>query len=329
MRNLYLSGGQTFQINCAAGSTIVGSVNFIAGTNLQQGKAGTFTFSHAGTGANATLYTVPAGPGITITGWSFYNSTAGNANFSILVSGTATGNTITLLGTLNKWTQDGTFTNTGQLVSSGTAGTNATAITTSVTSITIGLGSKAFTHASITVLGWGVGARMRVAVTASPTVNWMEGIVTAATATVCTIQVDKFSGSGTFAAWTLSMTGDSSVMTDVRTAVAMVSNGTLTIDSALNGNFTDNAIYLTGFTGGTTENNLIDITNATAEKYYNIQISRDATAGTKTINFVGVGRTYNRSWLTGTLPIGVSEKWNLVVRATNATNFDVIAQRVA
>lgn len=328
MRNLFVPAGQALQINCVAGSTIVGSINYFTGTSAAQGKSGTQTFSHVGNGTNTALITAPS-PGITITGWSFFNSTAGNANFSILINGAPTGNNITLLGTLNRWTQDGVYTNTGQLVSSGTAGTNATAVTTSTTSLTIGLGSRAFTHASITVLAWGVGSRVRVAVTASPTVNWMEGIVTSATATVCTIAVDKFAGSGTFAAWTLSVTGNSTVFTEVRNAVALVPNGTLTIDTTLNGQFTDHAIYTNQITGASTDNNLIDITNAAGEKYYIIQVSRDATAGTKTINFVGAGRTYNRSWLTGTLPIGVSETWNFIVRATSATVFDVIAQRVA
>jgi len=85
---------------------------------------------------------------------------------------------------------------------------------------------------------------------------------------------------------------------------------------------------LNNLTGGTTENNLIDITNASAEKYYIFRVPRDGTAGTKAINFAGSGRTYNRSWLTGTLAIGINETWVLMVHATSATNFDVIAQRV-
>lgn len=75
----------------------------------------------------------------------------------------------------------------------------------STTSNAIGTGSKAFTIASggLSYLG----ARMRAAVTASPT-NFVEGIVTAATATSVTITSDAIGGTGTHAAWSLVVAGD-------------------------------------------------------------------------------------------------------------------------
>lgn len=76
---------------------------------------------------------------------------------------------------------------------------------TSTTSNAIGTGSRSFTIASdgLSYLG----ARMRAAVTASPT-NFVEGIVTAATATSVTVNADAIGGSGTHAAWSLVVAGD-------------------------------------------------------------------------------------------------------------------------
>lgn len=76
---------------------------------------------------------------------------------------------------------------------------------TSTTSNAIGTGAKSFTIAAggLSYLG----ARMRAAVTASPT-NFLEGIVTAATATSVTITADAIGGTGTHAAWSLVVAGD-------------------------------------------------------------------------------------------------------------------------
>lgn len=427
MLNLVIPSGDDLQIQCNGGSVLQGYITYRSGTSLLQGKEVTQLVNHTGTGAPVTLFTSPSGS-CTITGWSLYNSTAGDANIAILIEGTPTGNVVPALPSFAKWTPQGVFLNNGQLITSGEPGENSVLVvyssssvsvgtgdktfsyasqsnlgialgtrvrvssqadvanfiegqvtsvsntsmtvdsttiggggtyndwvigiigsigqtgatgtngtngtngndarmsTTSTDSISIGTGTKTLTYTSIPNLGWAVGQRLRFFNNAS---NYMEGVITAVSATSVTITSDLIQGSGSYSAWTISVTGEAGkLVTDVRTGVSLVANSTLTINTTLNGNFTDHAIYLNNLTGGTTENNLIDITNASTEKYYIFRVSRDGTAGTKTINFAGSGRTYNRSWLTGTLAIGINETWVLMVHATSATNFDVIAQRV-
>ncbi len=329
MLHLVIPNGQTFGISGTVGAVHTGYVSYRIGKGIQE-THGQFTIAHTGTGSATTLWTNTTGFDVVVTGWSLYTSL--QTAVSIFVNSVDTGNTVGALPALARWTPQGIYNSTGQLVSSGSNGVDAVTSIASTTSRTIGLGSLAFTHASSTTLNWGVGSTVRVADTAAPTVNWVEGRVSALTTTQTTISVERYGGSGTKTSWVLTLAGDGRLFTEVRTGIALTANGTLTINATANGNFTDHAIYTNQITGGTTENDLIDITNACAvspEEYFIIQVSRDNTAGTKTINFVGSGRTYNRSWLSGTLAIGVNEKWNLVVRATSATVFDVVAQRVA
>jgi len=78
----------------------------------------------------------------------------------------------------------------------------------SVTSNTIGTGSKTFT---ITVdKAYVVGSRMRFADSANPTTNWMEGVATAVNSGtgVVTVTIDKTLGSGTIASWNVSLAGE-------------------------------------------------------------------------------------------------------------------------
>lgn len=421
MRNLRLESGEILHINATAGNTLQGSINYRRGKEYNA-KEETHRFTHTGTGANVALFTAPV-TGATITGWSIYNVGAAAANFSMRISGNVTGNEIIGLATQNRWTQDGTFTATGQLVSSGTPGTNATAVVAITGAQTISVGAKTLAYTSTVNRAWATGSRVKLTsvanvnnfmegvLTGTPTntaanisvdtiggsgtfsdfvmtvsaaqgapgesalmtasstdsrtlgvgsltfaipssnnrgwipsatrlrianstTNFMEGVVTAFSPTSVTVTVDVVRGTGTFASWNMSVVGEQGVQgapasTDIRSGIAFVPNGTLTINTTLNGNFSDHALYTTTITGGATENNLIDITNASAEKYYLIAVQRDATAGTKTINFAGAGRTYNRSWGASTQAIGVSEQWLFIVHARSATEFDVIAHKVS
>ena len=262
-----------------------------------------------------------------IRSWNIYNNSGGNVTVAMQVNGVLQFSQVRATG--ERITDGVSYLQTGAANTSGTAGTSATNFVTITNSQTISLGSKSLTYASTANRGWNTGSRVILASLAN-TNNRMEGTVTGTpTTTAATVQVDYIAGSGSFSDFRLVVTADSrSLVQDIRTGVAMTSNGTLTIDSLLNGSFTDHEIYTTGFSGGTTENNLIDITNASVGKYYYIAIARDATAGTKTINFAGSGRTYNRSWGTGALSIGVSEKWIFLIHARSATEFDVISQKV-
>jgi hypothetical protein len=259
--------------------------------------------------------------------WNVYNASGGNVTIAMRINGVLQ---FSQLRGAGERIQDGvSYLATGAQNTSGTAGTNAVSFVNITNPQTISIGSKSLTYPNTPNRGWTTGSRVVLASLANVN-NRMEGTVTGTpTATAATVQVDYVSGSGTFSDFRLSITTDSRVLVqDIRTGVAMVSNGTLTIDSIANGAFNDYEIYTTGFTGGATENNLIDIINANAGNYYYIAISRDATAGTKTINFAGAGRTYNRSYGTGALPIGVNEKWIFLVHARSATEFDVISQKV-
>lgn len=78
---------------------------------------------------------------------------------------------------------------------------------TSTTSIAIGTGSKTFT--TQTAKSFVVGMKVIAAVTASPQTNWIYGTITAynsGTGSI-TINAESAMGSGTFAAWTISLTG--------------------------------------------------------------------------------------------------------------------------
>lgn len=76
---------------------------------------------------------------------------------------------------------------------------------TSVTSFAIGTGSQAFTTQA--GLAYVVGSRVRLASSASPTTNWVEGVVTAYSGTTLTVTIDKIVGSGTHTDWLLTLAG--------------------------------------------------------------------------------------------------------------------------
>ena len=81
--------------------------------------------------------------------------------------------------------------------------------TTSTTSLAVGSGSKVFTLAANA--NFPIGAVVVAAVTASPATNYMFGVVTAYNAgtpsVTLSVAADGFGGSGTYAAWTLSVAG--------------------------------------------------------------------------------------------------------------------------
>jgi hypothetical protein len=91
---------------------------------------------------------------------------------------------------------------TGPLGPVGATGAGYTA--TSATAVTIGTGSQNF--ATQTGLAYSVGARVRASSRATPT-NFMEGLVTAYSGGLLTVNVDLVSGSGTPADWNLNLAG--------------------------------------------------------------------------------------------------------------------------
>lgn len=95
---------------------------------------------------------------------------------------------------------------TGLKGATGTTGATPSFSGTSTSSKLIALGSIVFTTQS--GKAWTVGQRVRASVTASPTVNYVEGVITAYSSTTLTFTVDLIGGSGTFAAWTINLAGE-------------------------------------------------------------------------------------------------------------------------
>jgi hypothetical protein len=76
---------------------------------------------------------------------------------------------------------------------------------TSTTSNSIGAGSKTFTIVS--GKPYQVGTPLRIADTAAPTTNWMDGIVTSYSGTTLVVSSVSYSGSGTKTAWSINIGG--------------------------------------------------------------------------------------------------------------------------
>jgi len=97
----------------------------------------------------------------------------------------------------------------------GTNGTNGTDGLTpelrglSVTSTTIGTGSKTFAISPSMNVAFPVGSFVRAQ--GASTANWMGGLVTAASTSSVTINVVENGGSGTFASWTLTISSNKGV----------------------------------------------------------------------------------------------------------------------
>jgi len=105
---------------------------------------------------------------------------------------------------------------------------------TSATSTTIGTGSKTFTtNLSVTGTAFAVGTRVRVAYTTTPA-NFMEGVITAYSTTSMTVDVDSTGGSGTYAAWSISVAGiqGNSGLTVNTTTVSGGTTGNILYDNA-------------------------------------------------------------------------------------------------
>jgi hypothetical protein len=93
----------------------------------------------------------------------------------------------------------------------GTNGTNGAAADMTRSSTTnyaiASTGSKTFAYTSTSAnIGWGIGMRIRAAVTANPS-TFMEGVITSVSTTQVIFTADNSAGSGSYSVWTLSVTG--------------------------------------------------------------------------------------------------------------------------
>lgn len=100
-------------------------------------------------------------------------------------------------------------TNFDYTVLDGTNGLNANMTRTSITSNAIASsGSKTFAYSSSSNLGWLIGTRLRFF---HSTGNYMEGVITAVSATAVTATMDKAVGSGNYVSWNIAIAGDNGV----------------------------------------------------------------------------------------------------------------------
>lgn len=90
---------------------------------------------------------------------------------------------------------------------SGVNGVGLPSIVTasSSTSVAIGTGTKTFNYSAIINLGWIVGTRL---IMYNSVGNYMVGLINTVTSTQVTVNVDRIVGSGTYASWTISISGD-------------------------------------------------------------------------------------------------------------------------
>ena len=163
----------------------------------------------------------------------------------------------------------------------------------SLTSLTIGTGSKTFTvNTNATDTAFIVGNRVRLV---NSSVNYMDGVITAYSGTSMTVLVDGTSGSGTYTAWFVTLTGSVGGVTSFSgnstgLTPATATTGAISLGGTLNvfNGGTCQTSYTNGqlLIGNTTGNTL---TKATLTAGTNVSITNGA--GSVTINatdqFVG------------------------------------------
>lgn len=147
------------------------------------------------------------------------------------------------------------------------AGYLAPATSTSSTSVTIGTGSKSFTVE--TAKQWVAGMPIKIAVTASPSTNYMTGTVTSYNSGTgaLVVNVTAVGGSGTYAAWSLSLSsgGGASLTTSILRSRFLTSGTTYTPASDVAAFYAQ--VY--GATGGASGASLGGIGGpGYSEKYY-------------------------------------------------------------
>jgi hypothetical protein len=135
--------------------------------------------------------------------------TATPANYmgGVITDVSSTSITLNVIDTVGTGTVAGwTLALSGGRGSAGSTGATPSFSGTSTTSLALSAGSKTITTQS--GKNWVVGQRVRIAFTTDPAGSWMEGVVTAYATTSLTVAVDLVKGSGTQAAWTISLIGE-------------------------------------------------------------------------------------------------------------------------
>jgi hypothetical protein len=130
----------------------------------------------------------------------------------------------------------------------------------SFTSLTVGTGSKTFTvNTNATDTAFIVGNRVRLV---NSSVNYMDGVITAYSGTSMTVLVDGTAGSGTYAAWFVTLTGSVGGVTSASVVSANGFAGTVATAT------TTPAITLTTTVTGVIKGNGTAISAATKDVDY-------------------------------------------------------------
>lgn len=229
------SAGSSATVTPAPGSTANAAIwNF----SIPQGNKGdTGTSVYVGSGAPTST---PPAPTTSNNGDVYMDYT--NKNIYLKISGT--------------WTLQGGFGGG----STGPAGAGYSGVT-STTSNSISTGSKTWSFAT-TTHAFTVGQRVRVIVDVS---NYVEGIITASSATGITVNVSNTVGSGTYTSWTFGLTGI---------------YGSTGVQSYANAAAVSAQLYTTANTSGTITNGTIYLQQDTNTMYVYLW---DGTTGTSSV----------------------------------------------
>lgn len=202
-------------------------------------------------------------------------------------------------GTYTAWT-------IGLAGTAGANGINVDVIRSSVSSNSIGTGTKTWAYSSSANLGWSAGTRLRAYNSAG---NLMEGLITSVSTTSVTVDVSLTQGSGTYTSWTLSIAGEKGIDGNVVVvSIPASSSGTALTCAAL-----DNRTSRTVLTGNVTFTSITIPANGQLVLFY----QQAATGGPYSITFPGT-----IIWPYGTAPSmpSAASKYLRVTLTSDGTN---------
>lgn len=222
LQDLSLVGSSVSSLALQVANDVVAAATSASTATTQAGiattKAGEAASSATTAGTAATTATTQAGISTTKAGESA-TSAAASAGSATVASGSATaaaGSASTASGhATSASTSAGTATTqagisttkAGEAAASAVdaAASAAKLIGASTTSLAVSTGSKALTTQSGKYFG--VGQNLLLTSDANPTLNFMEGQVTAYSGTSLTVNVTKVTGSGSYSDWTIRVAG--------------------------------------------------------------------------------------------------------------------------
>lgn len=211
-------------VNAALASTAATNAATSASAAATSASAASTSASNASTSATNAASSATAAAGSA----SSASTSATNASNSASSASTSATNAASS-ATSAAGSASSASTSASSAASSATAASGylAPVVSTSSTSLTIGTGSKSLTIE--TGKQWVAGMPIKIAVTASPSTNYMTGTVTSYNSGTGALVVDvsAVGGSGTYSAWTLSLqSGTSAALTTKMLRARYLTSGT-------------------------------------------------------------------------------------------------------